>query len=66
MFAKWKGKIKAAIKEAKDKRKEKQNSKHSAGEEKLVAPVQQLASSSNDGLSRPRECPAGSGRDRDA
>lgn len=65
MFAKWKAKIKAAIKEAKDKRKEKQKNKHSAVEETLVAPVQSIDRTS-DGLSRPRECPNGFGRDRDA
>lgn len=52
MWSKWKGKLKAAIKEAKDKRKEKQ-SKNSSGES-LVQPVGAIDRQS-DGLSRPRE-----------
>lgn len=50
MFAKWKSKLKAAIKEAKDKRKEKHN-RHSSPDA-LVQPVGAIDKQS-DGLSRP-------------
>lgn len=53
MFAKWKSKLKAAIKEAKDKRNGR-NSKH-PGSEALAEPVVTIEKQS-DGLSRPCEC----------
>jgi hypothetical protein len=52
MFAKWKSKLKAALKEAKDKRKEKHN-RHSSPDA-LVQPVGAIDKQS-DGLSRPCE-----------
>jgi hypothetical protein len=53
MFAKWKSKLKAALKEANDKRNGR-NSKHTSSEA-LAEPVVTIEKQS-DGLSRPCEC----------